>query len=98
MEDENGIPDLWFPIFLSERFLSRPVGPPTQTQFGERQMGYGIFGFLVLIADLYAIYQVMTSSAGTAAKVAWTVVILVLPVIGFLVWVGFGPRGRATAA
>lgn len=59
-------------------------------------MKFGIFGLLVLIADLYALYQVFTSSEGTGAKVAWTVAILVLPVLGFLAWLAFGPRS-ATA-
>lgn len=56
-------------------------------------MGIGIFGFLVLIADVYAIYQVLRSGAGTGAKIVWTLAILILPVLGFLAWLAFGPRG-----
>lgn len=58
-------------------------------------MEYGFFGLLVLIADIYAIYQTLTSSASTAAKVIWTLVILLLPVLGFIAWLIAGPRGRA---
>ncbi len=58
-------------------------------------MGYSLFGILVLIADIYAIYQVITSSASTAAKVIWTLAILVLPVLGFIAWLVAGPRGKA---
>jgi hypothetical protein len=61
-------------------------------------MGYSLFGLLVLIADLYAIYQTLTSSASTGAKVVWTLVILFLPVLGFIAWLIAGPRGRAVAA
>lgn len=61
-------------------------------------MEYGLFGILVLIADLYAIYQVLTSGASTAAKVVWTLAILILPVIGFIVWLIAGPRGAAVRA
>ncbi|MCZ4354162.1 PLD nuclease N-terminal domain-containing protein [Roseovarius aestuarii] len=61
-------------------------------------MEYGLFGILVLIADLYAIYQVLTSSASTAAKVVWTLAILILPVLGFIVWLIAGPRGRSVRA
>ncbi len=61
-------------------------------------MEYGIFGLLVLIADIYAIYQVVTSSASTAAKVVWTIVILLLPVLGFIAWLVAGPRGKAVSA
>lgn len=60
-------------------------------------MEYGLFGLLVLIADIYAIYNVLTSGASTAAKVIWTLVILFLPVLGFIAWLVAGPRGgRAT--
>jgi len=56
-------------------------------------MEYGIFGILVLIADIYAIYQVLTSGSSTGAKVLWTLLILILPVIGFIIWLVAGPRG-----
>lgn len=58
-------------------------------------MEYGLFGLIVLIADLYAIYQVLTSSASTAAKVVWTLAILFLPILGFIAWLLFGPRGSS---
>lgn len=56
-------------------------------------MEYGIVGLLVLIADIYAIVQTVTSRASVAAKVIWTLVILVLPVLGFVAWLIAGPRG-----
>ena len=61
-------------------------------------MEYGIFGLIVLIADLYAIYQVLTSGASTLSKVLWTLAILILPVLGFIAWLIAGPRGRAVRA
>lgn len=61
-------------------------------------MEYGVFGLLVLIADLYAIYQVLTSSASTAAKIVWTLAILILPILGFIVWLVAGPRGASIRA
>ncbi|WP_272001641.1 PLD nuclease N-terminal domain-containing protein [Roseovarius sp. ZX-A-9] len=61
-------------------------------------MEYGLFGLLILIADLYAIYQVLTSGTSTAAKVVWTLAILVLPILGFIAWLLAGPRGRAVRA
>ena len=56
-------------------------------------MEYGIFGLLVLIADVYAIYKVLTSSASAAAKIVWTLIILLLPVLGFIAWFFLGPKG-----
>ncbi len=58
-------------------------------------MEYGLFGILVLIADLYAIYQVLTSGASTLSKIVWTLAILILPIFGFLVWLMAGPRGNS---
>lgn len=56
-------------------------------------MEYGLIGLLVLIADIYAIYNVFTSAASTGAKVLWTLLIIILPVIGFIIWLVAGPRG-----
>lgn len=58
-------------------------------------MEYGLFGLLVLIADIYAIYQVLTSGASTASKIIWTLVIFFLPILGFIAWLVAGPKGRA---
>ena len=52
----------------------------------------GIFGFLLLIADVWAIINVVQSSQSTVAKVAWVVIILLLPLLGFVAWLIFGPR------
>lgn len=56
-------------------------------------MEYGLLGLLVLILDIYAIYQILTSGASALAKIIWTLVILALPVVGFIVWLIAGPRG-----
>lgn len=56
----------------------------------------GIFGLLILIADVWALVNVLGSSASVGAKVVWAVVILVLPVIGLLIWLIAGPRAART--
>lgn len=61
-------------------------------------MEYGILGLLVLIANIYAIYQIFTSAASTGAKVVWTLLILILPVLGFIIWLIAGPRGGTATA
>ena len=58
-------------------------------------MEYGLVGLIVLLLSIYAIYQVLTSSAGTGAKIIWTLVLIVLPLVGFLVWLLAGPRGAS---
>jgi hypothetical protein len=56
----------------------------------------GFFGLLVLIADVWAIINVFGSSASTGAKVVWTVLILLLPLVGFIIWLIAGPRSVKT--
>lgn len=55
----------------------------------------GIFGLIVLIADIYAIVQTVQSAAPTGSKVLWIVIILLLPVIGVILWWLLGPKGGA---
>lgn len=54
----------------------------------------GLWGLLVLIADIWAIVSVVQSSTTTGRKVLWILLILFLPVLGFLIWLLAGPRGR----
>jgi hypothetical protein len=54
----------------------------------------GILGLLVLAADIWAILNVFQSGASNGTKVAWTLVILVLPVLGLALWFFLGPRGK----
>ena len=56
----------------------------------------GIFGLLILIADVWAIVNIAQSPATTGKKVLWIVLVLVLPVLGLILWFLLGPRtGRA---
>jgi hypothetical protein len=56
----------------------------------------GLWGLLVLIADVWAIVNIVQSSADTGKKVLWVVLVVVLPVLGFLLWLLLGPRiGKA---
>ena len=58
--------------------------------------GYtGIFGLIVLALDIWAIVSVVNSRASTGTKVIWVLVILVLPILGFLAWLLFGPKAAA---
>ena len=56
-----------------------------------------ILGILVLLLDIYAIYNVLVSGSSLPAKVLWTLGIIVLPVIGFIAWLVAGPRGSGRA-
>jgi hypothetical protein len=55
-------------------------------------MRYGLWGTLVLIADVWAIVNILQSRAPTGNKVLWTVLVILLPVFGFILWLLLGPR------
>ncbi len=56
----------------------------------------GLIGLLILAADIWAIINVVQSGASNGAKVLWILVILILPLLGLIIWLLAGPRGRAT--
>ncbi|HSH26352.1 MAG TPA: PLDc N-terminal domain-containing protein [Wenzhouxiangella sp.] len=53
----------------------------------------GLLGLIVLVLDVWAIVNIFQSNASTGGKVVWIVLVLVLPVLGFILWLLFGPRG-----
>jgi hypothetical protein len=56
----------------------------------------GFGGLIVLVADVWAIVNIFQSSADTGTKVLWTVLVILLPVLGFILWFFWGPKtGRA---
>jgi hypothetical protein len=58
-------------------------------------MRYGtIWGLLILIADVWAIANILQSGAATELKVLWVVIVAVLPVLGVVLWYFLGPRTR----
>ena len=55
--------------------------------------GYsGIFGILLLIAVVYAVVNIAQSSADSGKKALWIVLVLVLPLLGFVLWFFLGPK------
>ena len=53
-----------------------------------------IIGLLLLAVSIYAILNIVDSSKPTGIKVVWIMLVLLLPLIGFLIWLLLGPRGR----
>ena len=54
----------------------------------------GIFGIILLALDIWALLNVIQSSTETPKKVGWIVLIVVLPLLGFIIWAFAGPRTR----
>ncbi len=59
--------------------------------------GYnGLLGVLILAGDIWAIINIFQSSASNEKKLLWTLVVLLLPLLGLILWFFLGPRnGRA---
>ncbi|MGA7979613.1 MAG: PLDc N-terminal domain-containing protein [Chromatiaceae bacterium] len=57
----------------------------------------GLLGLILLVLDVWAIVRTLQSGAGTGGKVLWVVVILLLPLLGFLLWLLLGPKGGSLA-
>lgn len=49
-------------------------------------MTYGIIGLLVLILDIVAIVSVLGGRGDAGHKILWTLLILLLPVIGMVLY------------
>ena len=56
-------------------------------------MGYSLWGALVLIGDIWAIINILQSSAANDKKILWVIVVVLLPLIGLILWFFLGPRG-----
>jgi len=54
----------------------------------------GLFSLIILALDIWAIINVVRSSASTGAKVLWVLLILILPLVGLIIWALMGPRAR----
>lgn len=54
----------------------------------------GIGGLILLALDIWALVSVIGSSETTGKKVIWVLVILFLPVLGFIAWLLAGPRSQ----
>lgn len=51
----------------------------------------GLLGLLIFVFDLWAIVSVVGSDAPILGKVVWVLIVLLLPVVGFLIWLIAGP-------
>ena len=56
-----------------------------------------IWGVLILAADIWAIINIFQSGASNGKKVLWTLLVLLLPLIGLIIWLLLGPRGGKSA-
>ncbi|MEM7472917.1 MAG: PLDc N-terminal domain-containing protein [Pseudomonadota bacterium] len=55
-------------------------------------MFQSIGGLIVFVLDIWAIVSIFNSKEETPKKVLWILLVLILPIIGFIIWYFAGPR------
>lgn len=59
-------------------------------------IGYGgVLGVLILAGDIWAIINILQSSASNGKKLIWILAVVLLPLLGLILWLLLGPRYRA---
>jgi len=61
-------------------------------------VGYGLFGLVILVLDIWGILNVIGSRAAIGVRLLWILLIVILPVVGLIAWFVAGPRGVRAGA
>lgn len=64
----------------------------------ERDMftfGNDIIGLIALLLAIWAIIGTLQSSAEPVTKLIWVLIVLILPIIGFILWYLIGPGAKS---
>ncbi len=56
----------------------------------------GLGGFILLVLDVWAIVSIVSARASTGKKVLWVLLVLILPLLGFIIWFIAGPRAASS--
>ena len=57
-------------------------------------IGYSVWGLLILVGDVWAIINILQSSVSNEKKLIWAIAVVLLPLLGLILWFFLGPRGR----
>jgi succinate dehydrogenase/fumarate reductase cytochrome b subunit len=57
---------------------------------------HGIWGLLILAADVWAVLNIAQSPVSNEKKVLWIVLVVVLPLLGLILWYFLGPKSGKT--
>lgn len=55
----------------------------------------GIFSIILLFLVIWALIHILGSDYSPGGKALWAVLVIVIPFIGFLIWLVAGPRKTA---
>lgn len=54
----------------------------------------GLGSIILMGLNIWALISIIGSSVSTGAKVLWCLLVLVLPLLGFIIWLFAGPRAE----
>ena len=52
----------------------------------------GLLGLIILVAYIWAFLQILKSGQSSGSKLFWSLLILLLPVVGLVIWLLAGRR------
>jgi hypothetical protein len=58
-------------------------------------MLYDLVGLITLLLVIWALIGILQSGAQPLEKLIWVIIILVIPLVGFLLWYLIGPGSKA---
>ena len=58
-------------------------------------MLYDLVGLIELLLVIWALVAILQSAASPVEKLIWVIIILVLPLVGFILWYLIGPGSKA---
>jgi len=56
--------------------------------------GYDILGIVTLLLVIWALVGILQSGAEPVTKLIWVLIVLVLPLVGFVLWLLIGPGAK----
>lgn len=54
----------------------------------------GLGGLFVMALNIWALISIISSHTTTGSKVLWSLLVLILPILGFIIWLFAGPRAE----
>jgi hypothetical protein len=58
-------------------------------------MFYDLIGIITLLLVIWALIGILQSGAPPVEKLIWVLIILIIPLVGFLLWYIMGPGSKA---
>ena len=53
----------------------------------------GILGLIHIVVVIWAVLSIIKSGTSTGGKILWSLLVLVLPIVGLIIWFLAGPKG-----